>query len=110
MSSDHILKVSSTREDYVVSGLEDINAIVPLVCSLGRLNAHAGELCFNMLSKDSDELFCCGLVCGAGRKIIDLSANEDFFAVDHSRVKVSFVRRVLETHLVDQDVRDHTFP
>ena len=47
---------------------------------------------------------------GASSKIVDLTAYQDLFAVDLANVQILLVGRILESHLIDEDVSDHTFP
>ena len=110
MRLHHSVDIRFGADLDIVTGLEDIDSVVPLEHSFGHFDSHSGVFGLDMVLQDLDELLRSALVWGGRGEVVDLSANEDFNSVDRTDAYVPFMGSVPEAHLVDEDISDHAFP
>ena len=110
MGLQHAINLGFTTDLDIIAGLYDVNTIVPLVDTLGCFHTHSGIFGFDMLADFFNEQLAGRRNKCTDGKIIDLLAREDFLAINNARVYVPFMGSIVESHLVDENIRDQTLP
>ena len=93
-----------------VAGLVDIRAVESFVGAKVRFNSHSVVFRFYVLADFLHEAPCSLQRGGTSGEIVYLSHNNYFFPIDLADVDISLMRSVAETHLVDNNIRNHSFP
>ena len=110
MGLQHAINVGFTANLHIIAGLYDVNTVVPLVDTLSRFHTHRGIFGFDVLADFlNKQLTGRGIKC-TNSKIINLSAREDFLAVDNAGVYIPFMGCIVESHLIDENIRDQVLP
>ena len=84
--------------------------VIVFVLTTNGLNAHVVEFGLNVHSYYSDEGFIPFLGGQSTGKGVNLMTDQDFIGFNHTNVEVTLMNSMSESHLVDENVHNQSFP